>query len=54
MSEMWRLMPEETTKRIKIDTLERWIGVSSKKKCYLSIINLLALFDYFSYVPVLL
>ena len=53
MSEMWRLMPEETTKRIKTDALERWIGVSSKK-CYLSIINLLALFDYFSYVPVLL
>ena len=23
-------MPEETTKRIKIDALERWIGVAAK------------------------
>lgn len=50
-------MPEETTKRIKTDALERWIWGESKKKkktLIFSIINLLALFDYFNYVPILL
>lgn len=32
-------MPEETTKRIKLMLLEKWIGVSSQKY-YLSVIKL--------------